>query len=127
MTVPEQRLFAAIYVDADLTPRIVPALRQRGYECASAINDGLREADDESVLARAAELGMVLLTNNDRDFSPMARRWAEVERDHAGILISEQFRNRELGEFLRRLIRFLDSVAADEMRNTVRYLSEFRD
>ena len=28
--------------------------------------------------------------------------------------------------FLRRLIRFLDTVTADEMRNAVRYLSEFR-
>ena len=39
---------------------------------------------------------------------------------------AKQFRNRELGEFRRRLIRFLDAVTADEMRNSVRYLSEFR-
>jgi hypothetical protein len=39
-----ERLFAGIYVDADLTPRIVSALRQRNYECQSALEDGLREA-----------------------------------------------------------------------------------
>lgn len=122
----DDRLFVALYVDADLTTRIVPALRQRGYECRSAIEDELGAAPDDAILARAAELGMVLLTNNDRDFSSMARSWAETGREHVGILISEQFRNRELGEYLRRLIRFLDTVAADEMRNTVRYLSEFR-
>jgi predicted nuclease of predicted toxin-antitoxin system len=126
MTAGDERLVAALYVDADLTTRIVPALRQRGYECCSAVEDGLGDAVDETVLARATELGMVLLTNNDRDFSPMARRWTNAGRNHAGILISEQFRNRELGEFLRRLIRFLDTVTAGEMRNTVRYLSEFR-
>jgi len=126
MTENDERLIAALYVDADLTYRIVPALRQRGYECQSAIEDGLDDAIDEVILARATQLGMVLLTNNDRDFSPMARRWTVAGRDHAGILISEQFRNRELGEFLRRLIRFLDTVTADEMRDTVRYLSEFR-
>lgn len=126
MTVEDERLVAALYVDADLTTRIVPALRQRGYECRSAVEDGLGNAVDETVLARATELGMVLLTNNDRDFSPMARHWAGAGRSHAGILISEQFRNRELGEFLRRLVRFLDTVTADEMCNTVRYLSEFR-
>ena len=126
MTAGDERLVAALYVDADLTTRIVPALRQRGYECCSAVEDGLGDAADEAVLARAAELRMVLLTNNDRDFSPMARRWADAGRNHAGILISEQFRNRELGEFLRRLIRFLDTVTAGEMRNAVRYLSEFR-
>ena len=122
----DDRLFVALYVDADLTARISPALRQRGYDCRSAIEDGLGAALDESILARATELGMTLLTNNDRDFSPMARRWTEAGHEHAGILISEQFRNRELGEFRRRLIRFLDAVTADEMRNSVRYLSEFR-
>ena len=48
------------------------------------------------------------------------------ERLFAGILISEQYRNRQTGEFLRRLLRFLDSVTAEEMRGAVRYLSEFR-
>jgi len=122
----KERLFAALYIDADLSPRIVPALRQRGYACQSAINNGLRQADDETILERAAELGMVLVTNNTRDFVPMAQRWTAAGHDHTGILISEQFRNRELGEFLRRLVYFLDTVTAEEMHNTVRYLSEFR-
>jgi hypothetical protein len=43
-----------------------------------------------------------------------------------GILISEQFRRSQFGEFLRLLLRFLDSVTADEMRNGFRYRSEFR-
>jgi len=120
------KLFAGIYVDADLTPRIVSALRQRGYACRSAWEDNLGEADDEQILAHAAELDMVLLTNNDCHFSPLAQKWTSEGRQHAGILISEQYRNRQLGEFLRRLVHFLDTVTADEMRNTVRYLSEFR-
>lgn len=122
----DTRLFVALYVDADLATRIVYMLRQRGYECRSAIEDGHGAASDEMVLTRATQLGMTVLTNNERDFSPMARRWSDAGQEHAGILISQQFRNRELGEFLRRLLRFLDTVTADEMRNTVRYLSEFR-
>jgi hypothetical protein len=31
-----------------------------------------------------------------------------------------------IDEFLRRLLRFLDAVSASEMRNSFRYLSEFR-
>jgi len=120
-----ERLFAGIYVDADLTPHIVSALRQRNYECQSALEDGLREATDEQILARA-ELDLVLLTNNDCHFSALAQKWADESRQHAGILISEQYRNRQIGEFLRRLLRFLDSVTAEEMRGVVRYLSEFR-
>ena len=122
----QEKLFAGIYVDADLTPRIVSALRQRGYECRSALEDDLGEATDEQILARATELGMVLLTNNDCHFSPLAKKWTGEGRQHAGILVSEQYRNRQMGEFLRRLLRFLDAVTAGEMRNTIRYLSEFR-
>ena len=41
-------------------------------------------------------------------------------------MICEQFRRSEFGEFLRLLLRFLDTVTAEEMRNGFRYLSEFR-
>ena len=122
----EERLFAGIYVDADLTPRIVSALRQRSYLCQSAIEDGMAAATDEQILERATELDMVLLTNNARDFALLARAWEEQGRQHAGILISEQYRRRQLGEFLRCLLRFLDTVTATEMRGAFRYLSEFR-
>jgi predicted nuclease of predicted toxin-antitoxin system len=121
-----EKLFASIYVDADLTPRIVSALRQRNYVCQSAVHDGLRTASDQQILERATARDMVLLTNNARDFVILSQTWAEQEKQHAGILISEQYRRRQLGEFLRRLVRFLDTVTADEMRGTIHYLSEFR-
>jgi hypothetical protein len=41
----QEELFARIYVDADLTPRIVSALRQRGYECRSALEDTVGELE----------------------------------------------------------------------------------
>jgi predicted nuclease of predicted toxin-antitoxin system len=103
-----------------VTPRIVSALRQRNYVCQSALEDGLADASDERILERAAQLGMVLLTNNARDFSLLAQEWASQGRQHAGILISEQYRRRQLGEFLRRLLSFLDTVPADEMRGAFR-------
>ena len=119
-------LFVSLYVDADLTPRIVDALRQRNYVCQSALEDGMSEATDAQILERAAELHMVLLTNNDCDSALLARVWNDQERQHAGILISEQFRREQMGEFLRRVLHFLDTVTADEMRGAYRYLSEFR-
>ena len=54
------KLFAGIYVDADLTPKIVPALRQRDYEACSALEDGFGAATDEEILTRATELHMVV-------------------------------------------------------------------
>ena len=122
----EEKLFAGIYVDADLTPRIVSALRQRNYTCQGAVEDGMSAATDEQILERATELNMVLLTNNARDFAYLAQEWAADGRQHTGILISEQYRRRQLGEFLRCLLRCLDAVTADEIYGAFRYLSEFR-
>ena len=41
-----------------------------------------------------------------------------------GIIVTEQS---GIGEVLRRLLALLDSVTADEMKNTFRYLSDFAD
>lgn len=65
----EEQLFVSLYVDADLTPLIVSALRQRNYECQSALENGMRAETDEKVLERATELGMVLLTHNACDLA----------------------------------------------------------
>jgi hypothetical protein len=69
---------------------------------------------------------MVLLTNNARHFVVLAQQWASQGREHTGILTCEQFCRSEFGEFLRLLLRFLDMVTAEEVRNGLRYLSEFR-
>ncbi len=84
------------------------------------------EQSDEAHLVYAATHSMVLLTFNQRDYVLMARRWAAEGRSHAGILLSDQFTRRQLGELLRRVLRFLNTAPVGEMTNTVRYLSEFR-
>ena len=38
----DEKLFAGIYVDADLIPGIAIALRQRNYASQSALEDGFR-------------------------------------------------------------------------------------
>ena len=83
----DEKLFASIYVDADLMPGVTTALRQRNYACQSALEDGFSEATDKQILERAVELGMVLLTNNTRHFVVLAQQWADQGREHTGILI----------------------------------------
>jgi hypothetical protein len=63
---------------------------------------------------------------NQRDYVQIARQWAAERRNHAGILLSDQFARQQLGELLRRVLKFMNTVPADEMLNTVRYLSEFK-
>lgn len=84
------------------------------------------EVADAAHLAFAAERGMTLLTYNERDYVMLAAQWAAEGLGHAGILISDQFSLRQLGELMRRTLDFLDRVTADEMVNVVRYLSDFK-
>ncbi len=101
-------------------------LRAHGFEAASAAEWGTLGVTDEEQLARASESGYALLTFNRDDFVALGRRWYDEGREHAGIVISEQLGRRHLGELLRRALRLIDAVTADEMRNTVRQLQSYR-
>lgn len=82
-----------------------------------------RGFDDESLLALAAAQSRALLTNNHRDFVPLARAWFEADRAHSGIILSIQL---PPGELLRQTLRLLQSLPADDLSNTVRWLQEFK-
>jgi ribosomal protein L27 len=121
-----ESLFASLYTDEDVTDQLAILVRQRGFIAHSAREVGLLEQPDEAHLTYAATHGMVLLTFNQRDYVLIAQQWAKEGRTHAGILLSDQFSRRQLGELLRRVLKFLNIVPADEMIDTVRFLSEFR-
>jgi len=116
------RLFIFLYTDEDVTRRLAPLLRERGYDAASAWEAGTTGLTDEQQLAFAASQGWAILTYNRRDFSVLARNWQEAGRNHAGVILSQQFSNRQTGELLRQVCRFIEGVSADEMWNTVRNL-----
>ncbi len=118
--------FIRLYLDEDVTDTLVPALRQRGYAIQPTAEAGRLGASDEAQLAYAAEQGMVILTYNVDDFVRLAREWHFAGREHAGILVSQQFSRREFGELLRRVLRLLNSLTAAEMRNQVIFLQHFK-
>jgi len=119
-------LFIALYTDEDITNSIAKLLRERGYNAISARDVGMIEKSDEEQLVYAAERKMTILIYNRDDFLEIDKKWRAAQRTHYGILISEQFSSRQIGEFIRRLSNFLDRVTADEMIDLVRYLSNFK-
>ena len=52
----------------------------------------------------------------------MLEEWWDQGRKHHGVIVSEQL---VLGEMLRRVLRLLDSVSAEELENSFRDLGEF--
>jgi Domain of unknown function (DUF5615) len=123
MTGTLPRLFIFLYTDEDITDRLAELLRERGDDAESALSAGTLGFSDERQLSFATDRGWTLLTCNCRDFMILAQRWENEGREHSGIILSPQFRNRHLGEMLRRVSTLIDNISAEEMRNTVRYLS----
>ncbi len=119
------RLFIPLYTDEDVTSSLALALRRRGYAAQSAAEAHNLGATDEAQLTHATELGMAILTYNAQDFVALGRSWYFAGREHAGIVISEQFSQRQFGELLRQVLRLLDRVAADEMHNQILFLQQF--
>jgi hypothetical protein len=123
---PQERRLVAIYADEDVTDLLAPLLRERGFQAlstAEADNFGLT---DEEQLEFATLHQHAMLTYNRDDFIFLARRWYDQGREHAGIILSPQFRRREVGELLRQISNLLKTVPAEEMWNTVRHLQSFR-
>ena len=75
---------AHFYADENVPAALTHALRALGHDVLTAADDGRanRSIDDPQVLARAAELGRAVLTNNRDDFHRLHR----LSPDHAGIV-----------------------------------------
>lgn len=116
----------SLYTDEDVTSDLAPALRRRGYRAESAVEAGNAGLSDEAQLTYAAESGMAILTCNIRDFVPLARTWFLANREHSGIILSEQFSHNQFGELLRRVLRLLNRWTEDELRNQILFLQQFK-
>lgn len=126
MSQPTASLFVALYTDEDVTDDLAPALRRRGYDAQSTAEAGNLSLSDENQLRYATEQGKTILTYNIEDFVSLTHQWHEQGIAHAGIILSEQFSQRRFGELLRRLLRLLDSLTADEMHQQIIYLQHFK-
>jgi hypothetical protein len=98
----------------------------RGYSAQSTSEAGNLGLPDEAQLIFAAERGMVLFTYNVQDFIPLARAWFLDRREHAGIVLSDQMSRRRFGELRRRVLRFLNTLTAEEMYNRIIFLQQFK-
>jgi predicted nuclease of predicted toxin-antitoxin system len=112
-----------LLLDEHVWEGLAEALTQRGYDVVHISNTGQRGMDDEPLLALATTQGRAVLTYNARHFVPLVRLWYEAGRVHAGVLLSTQL---PPGELLRQVERLLATLSAGELKNTVRWLQEFK-
>lgn len=119
------RLFIFLYTDEDVMDCLAELLREHGHGAESALEAGTIGLSDVEQLSFAADRDWTILTYNRKDFSVLARQWQDSGREHAGIVVSRQFSRRQVGELFRQVCALVETVSAEEMRNTYRELQGF--
>jgi len=116
---------ARLYLDADVDVLLARLLRDEGYDAITAVEANLRTANDEEQLLYAAREGRVLLTYNIRHLAPLHNEWLAQGREHAGIVVSHQYRRQDIGDLVRVVRKLLEVATEDDLRTRLRFLSEF--
>ena len=121
-----EALFVRLYFDRHIMARLANDLRSRGYDVLTTEEAGLDTASDEEQLAFATGKRRAILTFNIRDFAPLHTRWLAAGQSHAGIVVSRQLGSREYGLLLRRMLRLLNHLTAEELASNIVHLEQFK-
>lgn len=116
-------LFIRLYLDEDVHRGVAAALRMRGFDAVSAHDQRRWGLPDAEQLAHAAASERALFTFNTADFLRLQRAWLENGRPHWGVIVSEQL---PVGKVVRRLLRLLNRVTADELRDQLYWLQSWK-
>ncbi len=105
-----------LLLDVHHSPRVAELLRDRGYDVvAAATAVELRELADDELLRVAAAAGRLLVTEDVRDFTRLARLWEQRGEHHAGIVLTPAHRyHRGAKTYRATLVRALTKFLDDE-------------
>jgi predicted nuclease of predicted toxin-antitoxin system len=82
-------------LDEQLSPQIAALLRKAGYDIdAVADRVDLAGRSDKIILEVACREGRAVITNNIKDFRPLAAEWLAQGRVHAGLILLPSKRTR---------------------------------
>lgn len=101
---------------------LITALRARGIDVQTALEATMIERADENHLAYATAQGRVLCSFNVGDFYRLHTHYMAQHQVHAGIVLARQ-QQYGVGEYMRRLLRLMTHLTAEEMHNRVEFLS----
>jgi predicted nuclease of predicted toxin-antitoxin system len=112
-----------LYLNEHLSPRLADQLRKHGFDVLSSQEAELLSADDDEQLAFAVSEQRAIVTFNFRDFIARHEKYVASSKEHWGIVLSTE---EPIGVLLHRLLRLLNTVSAEELKNQIRWLNEFR-
>ena len=112
-----------LYLDEDAQRGVViRALRARGVDVLTVDEAGMRGRSDSEHLNYATAQGRVLYSFNMGDFDALHAAYLSEGKSHTGIILAPQQRY-GIGEQMRRLLRLIHTISAEEMRDRLEFLS----
>lgn len=112
-----------LYCDEDsMRIALVAALRSRGLDVTTALDDNMVDREDAEHLEHASRQGRILFSFNRGDFYQLHTEYLLHGKTHAGIILANQ-QHYSVGELMRRILRLAAAKSPTEMRNQVEFLS----
>lgn len=100
-----------LLLDEQISGKVAERLRDRGHDVTAATDDpSLRGLSDPDLFKVAQEQGRALVTYNRVDFEPIIREYAQMDREHHGLVIVHptRFPSWEFARLVFALERLLD-------------------
>ncbi|MEK6301291.1 MAG: DUF5615 family PIN-like protein [Acidobacteriota bacterium] len=112
-----------LYLDEDaMDADLVHALRIRGVDVTTALEQAMIRRDDVDHLELAASQGRTLYSFNVGDFLRLHHEYLTGGKHHSGIILAQQQRH-SLGDQMRRLLKIIASRSAEDIADTAVFLT----
>lgn len=108
-----------VYADEHVDGRLLRALERLGWRVVRAAETLGEGKADETHFAKAAEMGLVLLSNDD-DMLRIAAGWMRRDKTFAGLIYWHQKKYKRVGNALRALLSLASRV--EKRTGTVLFL-----
>jgi hypothetical protein len=116
-----------LLLDEQISGKVAERLRDRGHDVTAATDDpSLRGLSDPDLFEVSQQQGRALVTYNRVDFEPIVRDYAEMNREHHGLVIVHptRFPSREFGRLSAAIEGLLEK--SDLGRSFLLWLQEAR-
>jgi len=113
----------SLYLDEHVQLALAESLRARGVDVLTTQEAGNICFSDVDQLIFAKEKKRTLFSYNKRHFAKIHYEWITLNQSHTGIILSDQL---AVGIVLRRFMKLYFSLPADDMKNRLEYLSNWK-
>ena len=112
-----------LYLDEDSPLSFAQALLNRGVDVITTQEAGNSRLSDKEQLVFSANDKKVIFTHNKRDFVILHNEFMNKGAEHSGIILSDQL---PVGVMLRRFMKLWFTLKAEEMKNRLEFLSNWK-